>query len=385
MKETPSDGSLLYDRLKGVVGMSTVNLSKITKQFGSVTAVKNLDLLINEGEFFTFLGPSGCGKTTTLRMIAGFYYPTKGKVLFNDKDMTAVPPEKRNTGMVFQNYALFPHMTVFENVAFGLKVRKLNRTEMKKRVEEVLKKVRLEQYMDRQVSQLSGGQQQRVALARALVIEPDILLLDEPLSNLDARLRDEMRNEILRLQRDYAITTIYVTHDQVEALTMSDRIAVFNMGVCQQIGSPIEIYNEPVNDFVAEFIGETNLLPVIFEEQADKQRVYRTQDLDVSIYVVDEKPHIANYKDSDELVMSIRPEAVQIVGEEKEGENILRGEVSLVQFTGASVHTYVTLENGVTIRTTDLNKGPSIYLQEGKKVNVQLPANQIRVIPKARM
>ncbi|MBU8791746.1 ABC transporter ATP-binding protein [Oceanobacillus caeni] len=365
--------------------MSTVNLSKITKQFGSVTAVKNLDLLINEGEFFTFLGPSGCGKTTTLRMIAGFYYPTKGKVLFNDKDMTAVPPEKRNTGMVFQNYALFPHMTVFENVAFGLKVRKLNRTEMKKRVEEVLKKVRLEQYMDRQVSQLSGGQQQRVALARALVIEPDILLLDEPLSNLDARLRDEMRNEILRLQRDYAITTIYVTHDQVEALTMSDRIAVFNMGVCQQIGSPIEIYNEPVNDFVAEFIGETNLLPVIFEEQADKQRVYRTQDLDVSIYVVDEKPHIANYKDSDELVMSIRPEAVQIVGEEKEGENILRGEVSLVQFTGASVHTYVTLENGVTIRTTDLNKGPSIYLQEGKKVNVQLPANQIRVIPKARM
>ncbi|WP_085992384.1 ABC transporter ATP-binding protein [Oceanobacillus senegalensis] len=364
--------------------MSTVNLSTITKQFGHVTAVKELNLLINEGEFFTFLGPSGCGKTTTLRMIAGFYYPTKGKVLFNDKDMTTVPPEKRNTGMVFQNYALFPHMTVFENVAFGLKVRKMNKSETKKRVEDVLKKVRLEQYIDRQVSQLSGGQQQRVALARALVIEPDILLLDEPLSNLDARLRDEMRNEILRLQRDYGITTIYVTHDQVEALTMSDRIAVFNMGVCQQVGTPTEIYNEPVNDFVAEFIGETNLLPITFENQTETQKIYRNEDLDTSIFVNDNKLNIASYDDSDELVMSIRPEAVQIVEEKEEMENILQGEVSLVQFTGASVHTYVTLQDGLMIRTTDLNEGPSTYLSEGKKVTVRLPADQIRVIPKAR-
>ncbi|WP_156290599.1 ABC transporter ATP-binding protein [Oceanobacillus salinisoli] len=364
--------------------MSTVNLSTITKQFGSVTAVKELNLLINEGEFFTFLGPSGCGKTTTLRMIAGFYYPTKGKVLFNDKDMTTIPPEKRNTGMVFQNYALFPHMTVFENVAFGLKVRKLNRSETKKRVEDVLQKVRLEQYIERQVSQLSGGQQQRVALARALVIEPDILLLDEPLSNLDARLRDEMRNEILRLQRDYGITTIYVTHDQVEALTMSDRIAVFNMGVCQQVGTPTEIYNEPVNDFVAEFIGETNLLPVTIEEETEKEKVYRNNDLDTSIHVNNSKVNIAFYQESDELLMSIRPEAVQISKEDISGENVLKGEVILVQFTGASVHTYVRLNNEVTIRTTDLNEGPSTYLTEGTKVNVRLPANQIRVIPKAR-
>src|SRR5699024_11126549 len=177
--------------------MSTVNLSEITKQFGDVTAVKGLDLVINEGEFFTFLGPSGCGKTTTLRMIAGFYFPTIGKVKFNDRDMTSVSPEKRNTGMDFQNYDLFPHMTDFENIAFGLKVRKLKKHVVKQKVEDVLKKVRLEQFIDRQVSQLSGGQQQRVALARALVIEPDILLLDEPLSNLDARLRDEMRTEIL--------------------------------------------------------------------------------------------------------------------------------------------------------------------------------------------
>lgn len=365
--------------------MSTVNLSTITKQFGNVTAVEDLDLLIQEGEFFTFLGPSGCGKTTTLRMIAGFYYPTKGKVKFNDKDMTTVPPEKRNTGMVFQNYALFPHMTVFENVAFGLKVRKINKSETKKRVVDVLKKVRLDQFIDRQVSQLSGGQQQRVALARALVIEPDILLLDEPLSNLDARLRDEMRNEILRLQREYGITTIYVTHDQVEALTMSDRIAVFNTGKCQQVGTPTEIYNKPVNDFVAEFIGETNLLPISFEKSAGDQKVYRNNDLDSLIHVSDTELNIASYEEVDELLMSIRPEAVQIGESGITGENQFAGEVSFVQFTGASVHTYIKLANDVTIRTTDLNEGPSTYLTEGTKVSVRMPADQIRVIPKARM
>ncbi|RDW20615.1 ABC transporter ATP-binding protein [Oceanobacillus chungangensis] len=364
--------------------MSTVNLSGITKKFGSVTAVNKLDLLINEGEFFTFLGPSGCGKTTTLRMIAGFYYPTIGKVMFNDKDMTTVSPEKRNTGMVFQNYALFPHMTVFENVAFGLKVRKLSYSEIQKRVHDVLEKVRLDQFIKRQVSQLSGGQQQRVALARALVIEPDILLLDEPLSNLDARLRDEMRNEILRLQREYGITTIYVTHDQVEALSMSDRIAVFNTGVCQQIGTPTEIYNQPVNDFVAEFIGETTLLPVMFEKALSNQKLYRNNDLDASFHVNDSPLNIASYEDSDELVMSIRPEAVQIHMNEIQGENVLQGEVVEVQFTGASVHTYIKLNNDVIIRSTDLNKGPSTYLSIGQKVYVLLPPDQIRVIPKAR-
>lgn len=247
--------------------MSSLFLKKITKSFNDFHAVKELNLEIKKGEFFTFLGPSGCGKTTTLRMIAGFYYPTTGSILFGDRDMTRVAPEKRNTGMVFQNYALFPHMTVYENVAFGLKVRKLSSTDIKKKVTEALAKVRLEPFMSRQVSQLSGGQQQRVALARSLVIEPEILLLDEPLSNLDARLRDEMRTEILRLQRDYSITTIYVTHDQVEALSMSDRIAVFNHGKCQQVGTPKEIYNHPANDFVATFIGETNLIPVKLEER----------------------------------------------------------------------------------------------------------------------
>lgn len=183
--------------------MASIKMENVQKAFGKTIAVDHLNLEIKEGEFFTFLGPSGCGKTTTLRMIAGFYYPTKGIVRFGDKDMTRVPPEKRNTGMVFQNYALFPHMTVFDNVAFGLRVRKVSAADLKRRVLDALQKVRLESYSNRQVSQLSGGQQQRVALARALVIEPEILLLDEPLSNLDAKLRDEMRVEILRLQRDY--------------------------------------------------------------------------------------------------------------------------------------------------------------------------------------
>lgn len=259
--------------------MASIKIDNVQKAFGKVIAVDHLNLEIKDGEFFTFLGPSGCGKTTTLRMIAGFYYPTKGIVRFGDKDMTRVPPEKRNTGMVFQNYALFPHMTVFENVAFGLKVRKVPASELKTRVQEVLRKVRLEKYSDRQVSQLSGGQQQRVALARALVIEPEILLLDEPLSNLDAKLRDEMRSEILRLQKEYKITTIYVTHDQAEALSMSDRIAVFNYGVCHQVGTPSEIYNEPVNDFVASFIGEINLLPVNVDK-VDPDHVYVTAQME---------------------------------------------------------------------------------------------------------
>ncbi|WP_221567033.1 ABC transporter ATP-binding protein [Alkalihalobacillus sp. TS-13] len=356
--------------------MSTVNLSNITKKFGDVTAVKELDLKIEEGEFFTFLGPSGCGKTTTLRMIAGFYYPTEGKVKFNDRDMTTVPPEKRNTGMVFQNYALFPHMTVAENVAFGLKVRKMERSKIREKVKEVLGKVRLEKFIERQVSQLSGGQQQRVALARALAIEPDILLLDEPLSNLDARLRDEMRTEILRLQRDYGITTIYVTHDQVEALSMSDRIAVFSEGECQQIGTPTEIYNDPVNDFVAEFIGETNLYNVVYDN--DK---FHCDDLGMEIQI---EQSLDERHKGQELKISIRPEAIRISNETMTGPNVLRGKVKIVQFTGAAVHTLIELAEGIQLKVTTLNEGSFTYLQEGVGVDLQLPPEKIRVVPSMR-
>ncbi|MEH7886391.1 ABC transporter ATP-binding protein [Bacillus sp. JJ1609] len=357
--------------------MASINIENVQKAFGKVIAVDHLNLEIKDGEFFTFLGPSGCGKTTTLRMIAGFYYPTKGVVRFGDKDMTRVPPEKRNTGMVFQNYALFPHMTVFENVAFGLRVRKIASGELKARVQDVLRKVRLDQYAERQVSQLSGGQQQRVALARALVIEPEILLLDEPLSNLDAKLRDEMRAEILRLQKDYKITTIYVTHDQAEALSMSDRIAVFNFGVCHQVGTPSEIYNEPANDFVASFIGEINLLPVKVD-QVDENRVSVSAGEDQ--FVVHNTPFNFNREHREsELALSIRPESIRILGEKADRPNVFAGKVEDVQFFGTIINVRVCV-NGLLLEVNVLNH-VSANLKPGADVWVELPADQIRLIP----
>jgi iron(III) transport system ATP-binding protein len=357
--------------------MASIKIENVQKAFGKVVAVDHLNLEINDGEFFTFLGPSGCGKTTTLRMIAGFYYPTKGVVRFGDKDMTRVPPEKRNTGMVFQNYALFPHMTVFENVAFGLKVRKMASSEVKTRVHEVLRKVRLEQYADRQVSQLSGGQQQRVALARALVIEPEILLLDEPLSNLDAKLRDEMRAEILRLQKEYKITTIYVTHDQAEALSMSDRIAVFNFGVCHQVGTPSEIYNEPANDFVASFIGEINLLPVKVERVDD---TLVTVSAGENQFVVHNTPfNFSRENENRELSLSVRPESVKILDEKADRHNVFKGNVEKVQFFGTIINLAVKV-NDLLLEVNVLNH-VSANLKPGADVWVELPVDQIRLIP----
>ncbi len=355
-------------------------MDHVQKAFGKVIAVDHLNLEIKDGEFFTFLGPSGCGKTTTLRMIAGFYYPTKGIVRFGDKDMTRVPPEKRNTGMVFQNYALFPHMTVFENVAFGLRVRKISSNELKTRVMEVLRKVRLEQYSERQVSQLSGGQQQRVALARALVIEPEILLLDEPLSNLDAKLRDEMRSEILRLQKEYKITTIYVTHDQAEALSMSDRIAVFNFGVCHQVGTPSEIYNEPANDFVASFIGEINLLPATVQS-LDQGKVYVSAQIGSGTkeLVVHNHPFNINPENKGNLALSIRPEAIKVHESSVEGVNILIGSIETVEFFGSVIN--LTINVGGKLLQVNLLNSRSSNLEAGATVWVQLPENEIRIIP----
>ncbi|MFC0187099.1 ABC transporter ATP-binding protein [Fictibacillus aquaticus] len=361
--------------------MSSITLDAIAKSFGKVKAVHELNLEIKKGEFFTFLGPSGCGKTTTLRMIAGFYYPTKGSIKFGEKDVTRVVPEKRNTGMVFQNYALFPHMTVFENVAFGLKVRKQSSSEIKRRVEDALKKVRLDQYMMRQVSQLSGGQQQRVALARALVIEPDILLLDEPLSNLDARLRDEMRTEILRLQRDYGITTIYVTHDQVEALSMSDRIAVFNAGVCQQIGTPKEIYNNPANDFVASFIGETNLIPVT-PAAADAGTIRLNWNEDSGKSLVLHNYHQGKWSElsSQPLSVSIRPEALEVL-EQPAGENTFEGKVEMAQFTGAALQLFIRIGSRL-VQAMVLNNLTLRELEEGDIVYVRFPEQHMRLLPR---
>ena len=241
--------------------MISIQVQQLTKQFGSVVALHALDLTINPGELFFLLGPSGCGKTTLLRSLAGFYIPEKGRILFGDEDVTRLEPHKRNTGMMFQSYALWPHLSVAENVAFGLEERRVPRTEITQRVGDALASVRMEAYADRKPNQLSGGQQQRIALARALVIRPRCLLLDEPLSNLDAKLRLEMRAEIRRVCKEFKLTTVYVTHDQKEALSIADRMAILESGHILQVGTPREVYKRPRSKVVANFIGETDFLP----------------------------------------------------------------------------------------------------------------------------
>jgi iron(III) transport system ATP-binding protein len=242
------------------LAMISIRIEKLTKKFGSTIALSELDLSIEQGELFFLLGPSGCGKTTLLRSIAGFYIPDEGKIFFGDDDVTRLAPHKRNTGMMFQSYALWPHMTVAQNVAFGLEERKVPKAELKTRVAEALASVRMEAYAERKPNQLSGGQQQRVALARALVIRPRCLLLDEPLSNLDAKLRLEMRAEIRRVCKEFNLTTVYVTHDQKEALSISDRMAILENGRILQVGSPREVYCRPTRKTVANFIGETDFI-----------------------------------------------------------------------------------------------------------------------------
>lgn len=259
-----------------------VKFENVEIRYGDFVAINDLNLEIKEGEFFTFLGPSGCGKTTSLRALVGFITPSKGKVIVAGKDVTNLPVENRNIGMVFQSYALFPTMTVYENIAFGMKVKKLPKAEIDRKIREVAKKIKVtDEQLQKNVSELSGGQQQRVALARAIVLEPKILCLDEPLSNLDAKLRIDMRLELKRLQKELGITTLYVTHDQEEALTLSDRIAVFNNGYIEQVGTPYEIYNSSKSEFVCDFIGDINrfgtkILTSINEQLGTKLDVQKT-------------------------------------------------------------------------------------------------------------
>ena len=259
-----------------------VKFENVEIRYGDLVAINDLNLEIKEGEFFTFLGPSGCGKTTSLRALVGFITPSKGKVIVAGKDVTNLPVENRNIGMVFQSYALFPTMTVYENIAFGMKVKKLPKAEIDRKIREVAKKIKItDEQLQKNVSELSGGQQQRVALARTIVLEPKILCLDEPLSNLDAKLRIDMRLELKRLQKELGITTLYVTHDQEEALTLSDRIAVFNNGYIEQVGTPYEIYNSSKSEFVCDFIGDINrfgtkILTSINEQLGTKLDVQKT-------------------------------------------------------------------------------------------------------------
>lgn len=325
-----------------------INLEHIEVTFGSFKALKDINIDIQEGEFFTFLGPSGCGKTTTLRTITGFIDPSAGKVRVRGKDITHTPIEKRNIGMVFQSYALFPTMTVFENIAFGLQVKKMDKALIREKVYAMAEKVDLnEEQLKKKVSELSGGQQQRVAIARALVTNPEIICLDEPLSNLDAKLRVQLRNELKDLQKRFGITTVYVTHDQEEALTLSDRIAVFNKGVIEQIGRPDEIYSHSATEFVCNFIGDINRLeePFLVGTGADRSG---SVDCKKHCYIRLERMHVNEHVAADTL----KTDAV----------------VEDFEFYGLYIK-YLVRAFGQTVKVIEKNSGKPLY-KKGETVTL---------------
>ncbi len=310
------------------MSQNIIELKEISKTYGDNTVLNNLSLNIKKNEFLTLLGPSGCGKTTTLKIIAGFENADEGVVLFGDENITALPPYKRKLNTVFQKYALFPHMNIYENIAFGLKIKKLPKSEIDKKVKDILKLVALEGFEKRSVESLSGGQQQRVAIARALVNEPEVLLLDEPLGALDLKLRKEMQIELKKIQQRLGITFIFVTHDQEEALTMSDTIVVMNKGVIQQMGTPEDIYNEPANAFVADFIGESNILDGVMLDD------YKVEFSNVIFECVDK-----GFAKNENIDVVIRPEDIEITSVEN---GMLKGKVNSVTFKG--VHYEIEVE-----------------------------------------
>ena len=336
------------------------------KRYGDNIIIEDLSLDIRQGEFFTLLGPSGCGKTTLLRMIAGFNSIENGDFYFNEKRINDLDPSKRNIGMVFQNYAIFPHLTVEQNVEFGLKNRKISKEEMKTETEKFLKLMQIDEYRDRMPERLSGGQQQRVALARALVIKPDVLLMDEPLSNLDAKLRVEMRTAIKEIQNSIGITTVYVTHDQEEAMAVSDRIAVMKDGEIQHLGQPKDIYQRPANLFVATFIGKTNVLNGTLNNSVLKiARKY-----DVSLNNVKDK----NVKGN--VVISIRPE--EFVIDENQAKDGIKAFIDSSVFLGLNTHYFAHLESGEKIEIVQESKIDSI-IPKGTEVYLKVKQDKINV------
>jgi len=356
-----------------------VRLEDLTKKFGEMTAVDHLSLDVKEGELCTLLGPSGCGKTTTLRCVAGFYTPDEGKIYFKDKLMNDVPPFKRNTGMVFQNYALWPHMTVFDNVAYGLKMRGMRRGEITKWVMDALRLVHLEGLEKRWPSQLSGGQQQRVALARALVIKPDVLLLDEPLSNLDAKLRVEMRTEIKKIQRALKITAIYVTHDQEEALSISDKLVVMNEGRAQQIGTSRQIYEEPENPFVADFIGIANFIKGRVKKVNEKNLIAIVEtEHGFDVEAMLEEDVTQNM----EVLASVRPEAITVYhrGRTPRGMNSIDGVVKLTTYLGDVARYEVETSWGSTIRADVYNPRRAHIFNEKEEVSLGFKNEDTKLI-----
>ncbi|MCY6482905.1 ABC transporter ATP-binding protein [Clostridium aestuarii] len=346
--------------------MAVINLESIKVSYdGKIDVLKDLNLDVQEGELVSLLGPSGCGKTTTLRVIAGFIEPTGGKFIFKDKDYTKVSVHKRNFGIVFQSYALFPHLTVFDNVAFGLKMRKTNKEEINEKVNKILEIVDLQDYKNRYPKELSGGQRQRVAIARSLVIKPDLLLLDEPLSNLDAKLRLKMRVEIRRLQQKLGITTVFVTHDQEECFSISDKVAVMNKGVIEQYDTPENIYNYPSTEFVARFVGFENFLD--FEVIGEK-----TYESNSGVKFTCDYENKLNSKN---VKGTIRPDDIEILRENKE-ENVIKGVIGIRTYLGEKYQYTVETDLGTLV----VNESSDIKYKQGDKVKLYLPSNKIILV-----
>lgn len=341
---------------------NAIDLINISKSFGEVEVLEDLNLYIRQNEFLTLLGPSGCGKTTTLRIIGGFENPSNGSVIFDGVDITNLPPYKRQINTVFQKYALFPHLNIYDNIAFGLKIKKMSKTTIDEKVKEMLRLVNLQDFENRTVESLSGGQQQRVAIARALVNEPKVLLLDEPLGALDLKLRKEMQIELKNMQKRVGITFIYVTHDQEEALTMSDTIVVMDKGKIQQIGTPVDIYNEPKNAFVAKFIGESNILDGIMHED----------------FIVEFSNKVFNCVDkgfnkNETIQVVIRPEDIDIVSI---NDGVLRGTVNSVTFKG------VHYEMIVRVDDFDWMIHSTIMVEVGTEIGMNILPENIHIMKK---
>jgi spermidine/putrescine transport system ATP-binding protein len=351
-----------------------IQLLDLTKRFADVTAVDAIDLAIPGGEFFSLLGPSGCGKTTTLRMVAGFERPTEGRILLDGKDVASTPPHRRNVNTVFQNYALFPHLNVFDNIAFGLRRAKLGKAEIKERVARTLELVQLTGLERRKSSQLSGGQQQRVALARALVLNPAVLLLDEPLGALDAKLRKTLQIELKALQQEVGITFLYVTHDQEEALTMSDRLAVMNAGHIEQFGAPQEVYEDPQTLFVADFLGVSNLMSAEAKgaQNGSCQVVLDSFELEAG----------GGGDVTGPAKIVIRPERVELEPHgSPSGPNRLPGMVERVVYVGSGIQVIVRAATGEVLQALIQNTGTPVAYDQGTPVQVHLPVEALRVLP----
>jgi spermidine/putrescine transport system ATP-binding protein len=355
-----------------------VQLVDLVKRFGDFTAVDGINLKVAPGEFFSLLGPSGCGKTTTLRMIAGFERPTEGQVVLDGVDVATVPPHRRNVNTVFQNYALFPHLSVEKNVAFGLRYQNASKQETAERVGRALELVRLGGYEKRRPNQLSGGQQQRVALARALILNPSVLLLDEPLGALDAKLRKALQIELKAIQEEVGITFVYVTHDQEEALTMSDRLAVMSNGRVEQVGPPQEVYEEPSTAYVADFLGVSNLMDATAHGPGSAGCAVRLGEFEL----------VAGQGEPDahgEVKLSIRPERVDLEASGTTGPNRIPGMVERIVYVGSTMQVIVNLAPGEKLQVLLQNEGGALPFAQGTSVSAHLPREALRVLPQGEV